>query len=50
MCNVRCSLIQEQQSPLASQSDDGIKAEIAASENQLADNLKLIESSQGSDW
>lgn len=43
-------LIQEQQSLLASQSDDGIKAEIAASENQLADNLKLIESSQGSDW
>lgn len=43
-------LIQEQQSLLASQSDEGIKAEIAASENQLADNLKLIESSQGSDW
>lgn len=42
--------IQEQQSSLASQSNDSIKAEIAASENQLADNLKLIESSQGSDW
>lgn len=43
-------LIQEQQSTLASQSEAGIKADIAASENQLADNLKLMESSQGSDW
>lgn len=42
--------IQEQQSTLVSQSDAGIKAEIAASERQLADNLKFMESSQGSDW
>ncbi len=43
-------LIQEQQSTLALQSEAGIKAQIAASESQLADNLKLMESSQGSDW
>lgn len=43
-------MIQEQQSIFASQSEAGIKADIAASESQLADNLKLMESSQGSDW
>ncbi|MBW9051542.1 hypothetical protein [Rhizobium mesosinicum] len=42
--------IQEQQSNLVAQSQAGVKAEIAASEKQLADNLKVMESSQGSDW
>ncbi|MBB3659754.1 uncharacterized protein involved in exopolysaccharide biosynthesis [Rhizobium sp. BK650] len=43
-------LIQEQQSSLSSQSESAVKAEIAASEKQLADNLKVMESSQGTDW
>lgn len=43
-------LIQSQQSSLAAQSEATINAEIRASENQLAENMKLMEISQGSDW